>query len=228
MSQSEVPPAGEQWNRYRSCFFCYHPREGEIFNTEFHSVVFDDSPIIEGHVMIHTREHWGCAGELPPNQFEDLVRVKEVVKLLLRQLYGRVVFYEHGRVGHCSTWAGGPECDHFHLHALPADITIEPVLASRFRRVDVPEYGRLPAAFESHGEYLYFEDADGKVSVFPTASEVESHALRTMIANAIGDPTRSNWDGMRNPNEVEACRRKVEQARELLGEYLRQARVVAR
>lgn len=215
------------WNRYRSCFFCYHPREGEIVATRSLSVVFDDSPIVEGHIMIHSRQHWGCAAELPPDQFEELTVLKGIIGELVTKVHGSVAFYEHGRAGHCSSWQGGPECEHFHLHALPIEASIEPVLATRFRRVPMTRYGDLREIFETHGDYLYFEDAQGNPSVFPANTEVESHALRTMIANAIGDPVKSNWEGMRNPQMVDASRRKVERLREELEAHVKSAGLTA-
>jgi diadenosine tetraphosphate (Ap4A) HIT family hydrolase len=228
MADGDPADQTEEWNRYRSCFFCYHPREGEIVATEHLSVVYDDSPIVEGHVMIHSRQHWGCAGELPSAQIEELATLKQAVGKMLLEAYGCVAFYEHGRAGHCSSWAGGPECEHFHLHALPIDISIESVLASRFRPVLVDGYRAIAQAFETHGDYLYFEDAHGKISFFPATGEIESHALRTMIANAVGDPAKSNWEGMRNPEMVDACRRKLEKIRPQVEQHARAVGIVSR
>jgi diadenosine tetraphosphate (Ap4A) HIT family hydrolase len=206
MAQVGVLPAAE-WNRYRRCFFCYHPREGEVLATRSFSVVLDDSPLVEGHLLIHPREHWGCAGELPPDQMAELVDVREQVRELLLRSYGVASFYEHGRAGHCSS---NGDCNHFHLHALPIDVSIETPLAARFRRFDPKTYDSMPDLFERMGDYLYFEDHAGRMSYFPASVEIESHLLRTLIANAIGQPERANWESMRDPALVASAYRRFE------------------
>ena len=104
----------------KDCLFCKptSPKKILLETSNFY-VTFDDSPLLEGHLMIHTKIHYGCCGEIPEEQFEEFIHLKTQVKNIIENLYGVCSFYEHGRAGHCSISIDDTLCEHFHLHALP-------------------------------------------------------------------------------------------------------------
>jgi diadenosine tetraphosphate (Ap4A) HIT family hydrolase len=188
--------AFEQWrNQYQSgCVFCAPNPQLMVSSGVNFGVCFDIAPLTPGHLILHSAEHHACAGELPAHHLAELIEIKQALAQMLRDTYGAVTFYEHGRAGHCLT--DGPEhrlCHHFHLHAVPVEVDISGPLAQRFDRIDATGVDQLPELYEQYGDYLYVESGDGKGSYFVVDRPIERHLLRTMISEAIGEPQRADW-----------------------------------
>ena len=103
------------------CYFC-DPCKGSIVQeSENFIVLLDTFPIKQGHLMISSKKHYGCAGEIPNEWMLELLSLKENLRKKVEKLEGNAIFYEHGRAGCCmSSNPDGSECNHFHLHCLPA------------------------------------------------------------------------------------------------------------
>ena len=52
----------------------------------------------------------------------------------------------------------------------------------------------IPKLYEEYDQYLYFENTRGVKYFFPVTGPIPSHYLRTLIANAIGQPERADWE----------------------------------
>lgn len=191
------------------CVFCTPPEQKVLFETEHFYVTYDASPLTEGHVLIHTKDHIGCAAEVDPEQFDEFLLVKDFAATLLSDIYGRVSFYEHGRAGHCSIILDDKVCHHFHLHALPIDSKIHETISQRFRRLSVNGYSQLPQFYEEYGTYLYFEDSEGEMHYFPVKDDLEPHYFRTIISDALGTPERADYKTYTNRDEINAFIKKV-------------------
>jgi diadenosine tetraphosphate (Ap4A) HIT family hydrolase len=163
-------------------------------------VCFDAAPLMPGHIIIHSREHYGCAGELP---FDDLAPVRRLAdewKQRIRAEFGSATVYEHGRAGHCLT--DGPQerlCHHFHLHVVPGDYDLHEVLAARFPAIPIPDYTSMNAYHEQYGDYLFLETDDGRAVYYPVDHAIERHLMRTLIADRLGRPERADWSSYADP-----------------------------
>jgi len=183
-------------NQYRrGCVFCA-PHSSLVWGrTENFGVCFDVAPLAAGHLIIHSAEHYGCAGELPAEHFRELESARTAVKSRIREVWGAVSLYEHGRAGHCLS--DGPEhrlCHHFHLHCIPGDSRkVSEELLQRFERVPLLNYSDIPDTYADHGNYLYLETDDGEKNYLVVGEEIERHLLRTLISTHAGYPERANW-----------------------------------
>lgn len=182
-------------HRYQQgCVFCDPAPELVLFTTENFGVCLDVAPLVPGHVLIHSREHHGCAGEVPEETLDELAGLKDTVGRHLEEVYGTVGFFEHGRAGHCLS--DGPEhrlCHHYHLHCVPTDVDITATLSERFARLPVADYRALPELYAEYGDYLYTEPAGGEGGYFVVDQAIERHLLRTLVSTAIGRPERADW-----------------------------------
>jgi diadenosine tetraphosphate (Ap4A) HIT family hydrolase len=176
------------------CVFC-QPRPELLWkSTENFGVCFDVAPLVTGHMIIFSREHHACAGEVPPPYFGELAAVRGDVKRTLRAVWGSVTLYEHGRAGHCLS--DGPEhrlCHHFHLHCVPGHNDVVDELADRFEQVAMAKYSDLPDIYAEYGNYLYLETDAGELHYFVVREEIERHLLRTLISRCSGHPERADW-----------------------------------
>ncbi len=177
-----------------SCLFCEPSSSKKILlQTPNFYVTFDDSPLIEGHIMIHTKVHFGCGGEIPEDNFSEFVQLKQQLKQLLATIYGACSFYEHGRAGHCSISNNEILCEHFHLHALPLKEDISSNIQNHFEEITLSSIHSLPQLYEQYDQYLLYENENG-IKFYPVLGEIPSHFLRTVISKKIGKPERANWE----------------------------------
>jgi diadenosine tetraphosphate (Ap4A) HIT family hydrolase len=178
----------------RGCVFCAPDEQLVVANTSNFGVCFDVAPLWPGHLILHSKEHYSCGGELSGELYDEAVALKNVIARVLRAEFGAVTFYEHGRAGHCLT--DGPEhrlCHHYHLHSLPADADVTPELKARFTTMPVAEYADLNRMFEEYGDYLYVENDNGEASYCVVDGPIERHLLRTMTSTHLGFPERADW-----------------------------------
>jgi hypothetical protein len=182
-------------SQYRQgCVFCT-PDEALVLQIREHfGVVFDVAPLVSGHLIIHSHEHHGCAGEVDRKHMADLDDLRREVQDLMRGRFGAVTLYEHGRAGHCLS--DGPEhrlCHHFHLHCLPGDVDVSDRLDNRFERLTLAGYSEITDVYEAYGDYLYLETDDGRMSYFVVDRPIERHLMRTLISERLGHPERADW-----------------------------------
>lgn len=178
----------------KECVFCKPPQKKIFAETENFYITFDASPLLEGHVDLHTKDHIGCSAEIDSEIYEEFTALKQWVGEIITDIYGQVSFYEHGRAGHCSMTLNGVECHHFHMHALPLDEDIPAEVSKMFKPIMLGDENDIPIQYERYDQYLYFENTDGEKFFFPANKPLPSHYLRTVIANAIGKPERSDWE----------------------------------
>lgn len=183
------------------CIFCEACHHKVLFSDEDFIVALDNFPLVEGHILIFSKIHYGCAGELPEQQLAKLTLLKSKVADLLVARYKKVAFYEHGRAGSCVSF--GPDerlCHHFHLHALPIDLDISVDLRKRFpQHKPVDDYRSMDNLFQKFGEYLYFEGYEREGCFYPVADAIPSHLMRTLIADALHDPGLADWENFKYP-----------------------------
>jgi diadenosine tetraphosphate (Ap4A) HIT family hydrolase len=181
--------------QYRQgCVFCA-PDEALILLTREHfGVVFDVSPLVPGHLIVHSHEHYSCAGEVERDYVAALDDLRREIKDLVRARFGTATLYEHGRAGHCLS--DGPEhrlCHHFHLHCIPGDHDVSDRLGERFEHLRLAGYDEITDLYEQYGDYLYLETDDGRMYYFVVDRPIERHLMRTLIAERQGHRERADW-----------------------------------
>lgn len=177
------------------CLFC-SPFNGMLIRrTKNFNLLADTFPVMPGHVMISSRDHYGCAGEIPLELQFELNTIKGDVASSMRKKYGKAIFYEHGRAGCCMALnPDGSRCEHFHLHALPVDIDISKYLEKNFDVIKMLEYNSIFENFYSYGNYLFFENNFGdKYFYVADGAIVDAHLLRTLVCRELMVSERSNW-----------------------------------
>lgn len=183
------------------CLFC-HPYKGMIFHeTKNFRLLIDTFPVALGHLMISSKEHYGCSGEIPEGIFEELESLKEDLKHKIKSLNGSYIFYEHGRAGSCLSKDPNQKCEHFHMHCLPVNISIQKELRTRFDEIHLMHFEQMPRLFWEHGNYLYFEEANGNLWFYPVSNKiVEPHLLRTLICRELKSPNLARWEDFCDPS----------------------------
>lgn len=79
------------------CIFCNPIYNLILYEDELIYILADPYPLIEGHLMIISKIHYGCVGEFERNVFSKLEALKANITNMLSTKYGATTIYEHGR-----------------------------------------------------------------------------------------------------------------------------------
>ncbi len=153
--------------------------------------------LVEGHLLIAPSFHVTSMGDLIPEESSRLEVVCESVRLALQQVYGRVLFFEHGIR---SAGSGGCGIEHAHMHALPviANGVLE-TLIREFGGCAIHALADIGETVRQESSYLFFEDSSSTRYVFPV-ERIPSQYMRKLVADSIG---KSDWDWRRCGQEPE-------------------------
>ncbi|MBC8484756.1 MAG: hypothetical protein H8D45_01785, partial [Bacteroidetes bacterium] len=157
-----------------------------IFETENFCVLPSIGPLVEGHLLILTKEHYLSYAHIPQSKYRELKQVKYSTSKLLQRVYHSPVFFEHGPMS--EVLKGGTCCDHAHLHAVPVDIEInikEELQKFNFIPRDIKDLEELRDNKERLVPYLFFEDSQGE-KIVCDAPMVETQFIRKLLAVKIG------------------------------------------
>src|SRR4051812_1597707 len=96
LNNSLVIPSLAQHRQLRSshlknCVFCSPAPTLVLKQTANFQLMIEPFPIVSGHVLLSSRDHFGCAGELDAAQCLELEALKHHVKSSLTLKYGSVV-----------------------------------------------------------------------------------------------------------------------------------------
>lgn len=148
-------------------------------------VVCDVHPLVEGHLLIISKDHLSCAGTFYPELFTEFTALYKKFSDFVKITYGSVSSFEHGITGQTVF--------HSHVHILPFSAMPEQI---------VPENKLQPLytihdvlrIFRSDGKYLFFSIGDQMWNV--DVSIGAPRFFRDRFANALGVPERGNWKTM--------------------------------
>ena len=172
-----------------------------IFQTDHFVVIPTIGSFVEGYVMVVSKDHYTCVGNIPESHFSELKALLLETKNRIRSAYGMdTVCFEHGSVS-CTNRFGG--CiNHAHIHIVPSRESLIGYL---------PEYGleyqELAAidALQPFGRdgipYLYFEDVDEQQYV-ATGEFVVSQFFRKLLAHSHGVPEQWDWRSNLNLDQM--------------------------
>lgn len=159
-------------NQITECLFCSPEEELVIDVLNDFLILYDPYPIQEGHLLIVSKQHFSCAGEMEESLLMDIDLIKNHLATILRKHFGGICFYEHGRAGACTPHSSHGDCHHFHLHVLGSAISIESELVSRFPGYRLDHLHEISDYYNSYGEYLFFEDNTEKNYFSPFKTSV--------------------------------------------------------
>ena len=178
------------------CTLCNLDPELVLLTTKDLLVICDPFPLVEGHLMIVTKSHYACAGELPLQVLERLELLKKKLSRLMLDHFGRITLYEHGRAGSC-TLVESEEliCHHFHLHMLPFNSKSLDVSASlKVPQISIKSLVEVKVLFDKFGNYLFHQKNFHEGTFYRVGNNtIQPHLMRTLIANALEQPGRADW-----------------------------------
>lgn len=181
----------------KECVFCSPKNQLILISTNNFNVLYDPFALVPGHLLIVSKQHYGCRGEVPTEHQMELSQLKErAVEILKGTFNCNILSYEHGRAGHCmSVDPTNRLCHHYHEHILPGEVDIHGILSKFYKGYEIQKEDLITEFFDSYGDYLYFDNGKGAKMFYATGkNHVAPHLLRTLIAEGFEAPERQNWE----------------------------------
>ena len=91
-----------------------------MYETENYVVIPTIGCFVEGYVLIVSKQHYDCAGQMALSSIEELCQLIWKVVSAIKQTYGLdCIVFEHGAIS-CTNKFGG--CiNHAHIHVVPCN-----------------------------------------------------------------------------------------------------------
>lgn len=180
------------------CRFCFPPeRDRILYETENFYVMVSLGPIVEGYLLIVSKEHIGACLHLPEKYVEEFISLKELVRNKLCTVYGSCIFYEHGKIGTSLVGKDHHHCFHAHLHCIPISIQLNTIIEKDIlQSVETDSFENAIRMSNSIKRYLYVEDY--RCKIYTPTRKIRSQYLRYKLAEAIG--AKDRWDWVNNQN----------------------------
>ncbi len=187
-----------------TCSYCDHLDPLILIEGIHTYITLAIGQIIEGYTQVCTQKHRTAATGLFPNEAEELVRMKDLVRETYDKVYGNPgIAFEHGKAGTC-LWKENREknmhdlCHHTHIHFVPVDIDIRSriarILPDVFVVNNLAELGEVRKDILEGAPYLYFENSDGVGYVYPVGdNKIPRQFLRQCVAEELNMPERADW-----------------------------------
>lgn len=183
-----------QINNY--CRFCNPPdKERILYESENFYIMLSLGPIVEGYLLLVSKQHIGCCADIPDEQFEEFIFLYEKVKVILKESYGNVICYEHGRAGSCLIPSSGSKhCFHAHMHFIPTKINLNELVKKDFKNsILLKDLSQLRKYFLLNGSPYLFAEDDKSMNIYPNIVNLKRQYLRFITSRAINQEELYDW-----------------------------------
>jgi diadenosine tetraphosphate (Ap4A) HIT family hydrolase len=134
------------------CAFCKRTEISSILKeTPNFLLAADHAPLVEGHILIITKQHFACYGEVPAKLDAELFSLKCEVQRFFTHCYTPVVFWEHGIFKQTVF--------HAHLHCFPWGISGYD-LDKKLHNIIVSSQEDVRQWYSTQGHYFFMEDSN--------------------------------------------------------------------
>jgi ATP adenylyltransferase len=187
-----------------SCRFCEvvlaaangfgcQPCDTIMFQTENFVAIPSLGSIVPGWILLVSKTHYICVGELGSELIEELESLKATVKSELEDRFGEVVVFEHGPVS--PGQPAGCGVDHLHVHLVPTRADMLRGVSELYNEAVswkvVDGLSAVRSCFLDGTPYLFVEQYD--VSHVWSDDSIASQTFRRVIASFHEVPEAYNW-----------------------------------
>ncbi len=177
------------------CRFCNPPdKERIVYETSNFYVMLSLGPIVEGYLLICSKEHFDCCGKIDTILAKEFDELAELVRQILIKAYGHCIFYEHGRAGSCMTFSeGSKHCYHAHMHCVPVNLELNNLMDKNFLPIKHDNWNDFRKSNSQYNEPYLFVDDGNKVSHLVVKEDIRRQYLRHLVAKSTGAENLWNW-----------------------------------
>lgn len=178
-----------------------------LYESDNFAVVPTLGSMIEGWLLVVTKEHYLCMGAIPPSLWSELRCMLDLTTKAVARDYTPPTIFEHG-----PKWeelSVGCGIDHAHLHVVPLHFSLiarakESTELGRFPWFQLESvWSSLSQLHQSKQSYIYIKESS-KMSYYCTPDAVPCQSLRRIIARELMIPTLYNYNDYTFRENVES------------------------
>jgi len=136
----------------QDCLFCRMANVEEYMLSSWNNFIIlaDKYPLVEGHILVITKEHVRAVGDLLPEKLQELPEIINTIRnFYCTHNYDEFVMFEPG--------LNGQSVFHSHIHFLPGSYSISKALQIMgFTIVALAKVEELIDFYKKHGNYLFW------------------------------------------------------------------------
>ncbi len=187
--------------RMHNCKFCnkFHNPHLSI-NKEYDTIIFETEnfivtptmgSLVEGWLLIISKNHFICAGQTSYSLKKELKGLIEQIKTGLKDLKKNIFIFEHGP--HSSLQSTGCGIDHLHLHVVPLDFNLFKKAQEFYPyKWNLSDLFSTTEYFEKCSSYLYMQCPSGEEYVTSDLN-IPSQFFRRVIAKELNIEEHYDW-----------------------------------
>ncbi|NYS61549.1 HIT family protein [Vreelandella salicampi] len=178
------------------CRFCrVSDAERVLAYTENFYVMLSLGPVVEGYLLIVTRDHVDCIADLPLSCIDEFKCIYNVIRNIQIDIYGNVVSYEHGQAGVCASHSSDTKhCHHAHLHMVPSSARVSDIIKSQFETKNLQGWNSL---FDEYREnpcfYIMSIINEEEITFAPVMHGIPRQFLRKVVAEHHSAGEKWDW-----------------------------------
>lgn len=180
----------------KKCCFCFPLDDRNesllITQTKNFYVIASLGPMVEGYLLICSKKHYPSCRNLSQDLIPEFEELKQWTGDILKKVYGKCTFFEHGKIKTCCKATDNAHCFHAHLHALPIDVDAKPILVQELGEAKkISTLGEVSDIFKER-PYFYYETGEEKL-IWPAPIEPRPQFFRWVLAKQLGVPKKADW-----------------------------------
>lgn len=147
--------------------------------------------ILEGYLMIVSKQHASCMGSLDNEALIELDGLKLYLRELLYSTYGPLIFFEHGSVS--TSDLAGTSVIHAHTHVCPEPENFLTLVKEQLHLKSVEGQSFAKYSFKAKKPYILIENRDGLCFANNPEQSLPSQFLRRLLSTCVGLEEQWDW-----------------------------------
>ena len=175
----------------RNCIFCnldFNNIENTvIYETENFRVIPTIGALVDGYVLIVTKEHINSLSQLNNKQKEEYKNLVIKVSKTFEKIYGKKpILFEHGTPEITNSMSANSVI-HAHSHIVNFEFENEKEIINKYNFVPIESFDDV-----INENYIYYQNNNGEKFVSYQFDSV-SQLMRILIANEVNKENQYNW-----------------------------------
>jgi len=184
------------------CIFCDLNliKENILFESDNFRVKVGVGILAPGHVMLVTKNHISCFGDLPKHMNSEFLSLMEQIYRNVESNFSKPIIYEHG--------VYGQSINHAHIHFIPNQANLYKLeninnkIFTDLKSTKVEDISLIRDVFKKQGSYFYLEENKEKWIFYTKDLPEGKYNFRKEFVRMTGLNGLSDWKHMPEEEKI--------------------------
>ncbi len=187
----------------KDCIFCDHEsiKEDILWESDNFFIKVGKGILTPGHVLLISKKHLSCFGEMPENLYDEFNGVKERIFNEVKDKFSEPILFEQG--------VHGQSINHAHIHILPTKnknfilpSNINNKIFLELKKTEIENIKDIKKVFQKEGNYLYLEEKGISYIYHLDKNDSKKRAFRIVLTDINGEKEFTHWENMSKLSEI--------------------------